>query len=96
MYGYELCNRTTTSIEFKEKDIEGELTEKFELLCVIPFKSESRKMRVIVKTNENKIFLLSKGAESEICKLVSENESQWLSYNTTAISKIGLRTLGFC
>jgi len=37
-----------------------------------------------------------KGAESEIFKLVSENESQWLLYNSLNISKLGLRSLAFC
>ena len=47
---------------------------KFQILNVIEFTSARKRMSVIVRTPENKIFLLTKGADTIIYKLLDEDK----------------------
>lgn len=62
-------------IVFEERDAEGNIvilnknrgsTEKFELLNIIEFSSARKRMSVVVRTNEDKILCITKGADSVI------------------------------
>jgi len=69
----------------------------YEELVSVPFRSETKRMRNVIKTQYNdKYILMIKGAESEIVKLLKdENEKNWLLYKSKDLSKRGLRTLAF-
>lgn len=55
-------------------------------------------MRIfLIDTNDkSKVYLFVKGADSEISKLITENQRQFLIHKCKELSKGGLRTLSFC
>jgi len=94
--GFFMQERKLNEITIKDETCNGNLV-KFEILCVVPFRSETKKMRIIIRVvPKGNIVLMVKGAESELTKLLTNNESQWLIYKSKEISKRGLRTLAFC
>jgi magnesium-transporting ATPase (P-type) len=54
----------------------GENEENFEILEVLEFSSERKKMSIIVKDKEGKVFLFTKGADSAILPTTSEDSKQ--------------------
>jgi phospholipid-transporting ATPase len=73
----------------------GNMELKYKLLDVIEFTSARKKMSVIVKTPDNKIIIMCKGADSFIQPLLannSENVDRTLKY-LEEYAKEGLRTL---
>jgi len=93
--GYIMYNRKNDLIMFQDSNLNNRY-DRFDILTCVPFRSETKKMRIFIKDSNDQIILMIKGAESEICKLVNNNESQWLNYKTKELSKKGLRTLAFC
>ena len=68
-------------IVFKDRDDQSNmhifnkhtnLTEKWELLNVIEFTSARKRMSVIVKSPEDKIIIMTKGADSHIVERLAE------------------------
>jgi len=91
-----MFDRKLNEISIKDKT-NGDSIVNWQILCVVPFRSETKKMRIIIRMlPKGNLVLMVKGAESEITKLLSNNESQWLIYKSKEISKRGLRTLAFC
>jgi len=93
--GYFMFNRKNDQLIFQDNNYDSKI-DRYTILTCVPFRSETKKMRIFIKDDNDQIILMVKGAESEICKLVNNNESQWLNYKTKELSKKGLRTLAFC
>ncbi|KAL0372561.1 UNVERIFIED_CONTAM: putative phospholipid-transporting ATPase 9 [Sesamum calycinum] len=64
--GFEFFKRTQTSVYVKELDpVSGKFIERsYKLLNVLEFNSSRKRMSVIVRDEEGKLLLLSKGADS--------------------------------
>ena len=87
---------------FKERDADNNLVcdtwdgeRKYKLLNLIEFDSTRKRMTVVVRTPENRILVITKGADSIIEKRLKAN-SKYLSQTQTymdAYAKEGLRTL---
>mmetsp|Transcript_105749 Transcript_105749/g.227940 ORF Transcript_105749/g.227940 Transcript_105749/m.227940 type:complete len:107 (+) Transcript_105749:14-334(+) len=91
-----MFDRKLNEIVIKDQ-CNNDMIVKWEILTTVPFRSETKKMRIVVRNMQtNQLVLMVKGAESECAKLVNENEAQWLIYKSKEISKRGLRTLTFC
>ena len=91
--GYKLIE---TSLNSKTIRINGE-NFKYEVLQVLGFSSERKRMSIIVKY-QNEIILYTKGADSEISKRLSQKSLKNENYNIISnglidFSKRGLRTL---
>ena len=76
------------------KDKNGNETQ-YKILNILEYTSERKKMSVIVECPDKKIRLFSKGADSVISELITENESLIEKTNNHLIkfAKKGLRTL---
>ncbi|ELP90095.1 cation-transporting ATPase, putative [Entamoeba invadens IP1] len=72
-------------------DVEGR-EERFEILNMFPFSSSTKRMGVIVKSDEG-IVLYMKGADSIMAQLIDNIE--WLGEECGNLAKDGLRTLVF-
>lgn len=69
---------------------------KYELLNVIEFTSARKRMSIIVKTPENKILLMTKGADSHIIPRLAPGQEDLIEKTNEFLqeySKDGLRTL---
>ncbi|KAK8537546.1 hypothetical protein V6N13_096633 [Hibiscus sabdariffa] len=73
--GFEFHNRTQTSISLHELDpISGRTVDRsYKLLNVIEFNSTRKRMSVIVRDEEGKILLLSKGADSVMFEMLAKS-----------------------
>ncbi|BFU18901.1 phospholipid-transporting P-type ATPase, putative [Entamoeba histolytica HM-1:IMSS-B] len=66
----------------------------YEILNVFPFSSSTKRMGIIVRNNkDNEIYLLMKGADNVMSKIIKDNE--WLSEECNNLAREGLRTLVF-
>ncbi|KAJ8774916.1 hypothetical protein K2173_019920 [Erythroxylum novogranatense] len=96
--GFELFERTQTSISLHELDpVTGNKTDRlYKLLQVLEFSSPRKRMSVIVRSIENKLLLLSKGADSVMFERLSK-DGQNLEAKTREhikrYAEAGLRTL---
>eukprot|EP00298_Acanthocystis_sp_HF-20_P017871 c21850_g3_i7.p1 GENE.c21850_g3_i7~~c21850_g3_i7.p1 ORF type:complete len:785 (+),score=338.89 c21850_g3_i7:40-2355(+) len=98
--GYKLIQRTATTASVLITDLENKnepVENIFEVLRVLEFTSERKRMSVILKTPQNKILLLTKGADTEIQKRLSPNSNKLLMEKTAEhlveYACDGLRTL---
>ncbi|GLT91721.1 hypothetical protein SLE2022_095950 [Rubroshorea leprosula] len=95
--GFEFYKRTQTSISVKELDlVSGRKVERlYKLLNVLEFNSTRKRMSVIVKDEEGKLLILSKGADSVMFERLAEGgefeENTMKHMNEYADA--GLRTL---
>ncbi|KAK8657651.1 hypothetical protein V6N13_035880 [Hibiscus sabdariffa] len=73
--GFEFHNRTQTSISLHELDPISRRTvdRSYKLLNVIEFNSTRKRMSVIVRDEEGKILLLSKGADSVMFEMLAKS-----------------------
>ncbi|XP_073949125.1 phospholipid-transporting ATPase IF-like [Choristoneura fumiferana] len=72
----------------------GDHTEMFERLQIIEFTSERKRMSVIVKDKDGKIWLFCKGAESSVFPLCrNANLIEQTNQNINTFANKGLRTL---
>ncbi|EAL66682.1 P-type ATPase [Dictyostelium discoideum AX4] len=91
-FGFEFIHKTTKAVYLKKNGVED---LKFELLNVLDFSSERKRMSVIVKTPTGRIMLYCKGADSVIFDKLAPNQPN----ADTSITHIqdfgyqGLRTL---
>ncbi|KAM0678624.1 putative aminophospholipid-translocase [Binucleata daphniae] len=85
--GIKLIQRSSTKMTLR--DFEKEI--KFEILCIFPFTSDSKRMGIIVKNEMNEISFYMKGADVVMKNIVKS--SDWLSEETDNMAREGLRTL---
>ncbi|KAK7858536.1 putative phospholipid-transporting atpase 9, partial [Quercus suber] len=73
--GFEFYERTQTSISLHELDpISGRKVERsYKLLNVLEFSSSRKRMSVILRSEEGKLLLLSKGADSVMFERLAKN-----------------------
>ncbi|KAL1812312.1 hypothetical protein ACET3Z_022377 [Daucus carota] len=96
--GFEFYERTQTRLFLHELDPLNRrmVNRSYELLHVLEFSSARKRMSVIVKTEDNKLMLLSKGADSIIFGRLSD-EGRGFEAETkehiSQYSEAGLRTL---
>ena len=89
--GFELLERKTNTIKIKTP---GDFIEEYEILFNFPFRSETKRMGIILrnlKTKELTFFL--KGADGVMQNKVSLNEKVFIEEEAGDLSKDGLRTL---
>ncbi|KAM0786967.1 hypothetical protein ACM66B_002385 [Microbotryomycetes sp. NB124-2] len=91
--GFAFLNRTTYEIEL---NVMGE-TEKYVPLRTLAFNSSRKRMSTIVRTPDNRILLICKGADSVIYQRLAADHDQELMQSTTRhledFANAGLRTL---
>ncbi|XP_057455150.1 probable phospholipid-transporting ATPase 4 isoform X2 [Lotus japonicus] len=97
-FGFEFCKRTQSSIFVRERVSESEqvVEREYKLLNLLDFTSKRKRMSVIVRDEEGKIFLLCKGADSIIFDRLSKNGKMYLEPTTRHLNdygEAGLRTL---
>lgn len=68
--GYKLKSRTTDRVEV---DIDG-FTHTFDVLATLEFNSDRKRMSIIVRTPENRVMLMCKGADSIILKRLAPGD----------------------
>ncbi|KAG7563826.1 P-type ATPase A domain superfamily [Arabidopsis suecica] len=96
--GFEFFSRSQTSISLHEIDhMTGEKVDRvYELLHVLEFSSSRKRMSVIVRNPENRLLLLSKGADSVMFERLAKHGRQNERETKEHIKKYaeaGLRTL---
>ena len=100
-YGVKFVERTNGNIITIKNLNEGDRLEKYQLLNVIEFTSERKRMTVVVKSPTGQIKVMCKGADSIIMPLLAQTaENQRLKELTLGhlyeYAKVGLRTLMIC
>ncbi|GMI99964.1 Aminophospholipid ATPase 9 [Hibiscus trionum] len=96
--GFEFHNRTQTSISLHELDpVSGRTVDRsYKLLNVIEFNSTRKRMSVIVRDEEGKILLLSKGADSVMFEMLAKSGREFeedTREHMNEYADAGLRTL---
>ncbi|CAJ1944306.1 unnamed protein product [Sphenostylis stenocarpa] len=96
--GFEFYERTHTNISLRELDpITGLKTQRsYKLLNILEFSSARKRMSVIVRDEEGKLLLLSKGADSVMFERIAKNGREFEEMTKQHISEYadsGLRTL---
>ncbi|KAG2261346.1 hypothetical protein Bca52824_068425 [Brassica carinata] len=96
--GFEFFARSQTNISLHEIDhMTGEKVDRvYELLHVLEFSSSRKRMSVIVRNPENRILLLSKGADSVMFERLAKHGRQFERETKEHIKRYaeaGLRTL---
>uniref|UniRef100_A0A0E0AUX3 Phospholipid-transporting ATPase n=1 Tax=Oryza glumipatula TaxID=40148 RepID=A0A0E0AUX3_9ORYZ len=97
--GFEFYHRSQTSISVHEYDpVFGRKVDRtYKLLNTLEFSSARKRMSVIVRTEEGRLFLFCKGADSVILERLSKDNSKACLTNTKChideYSEAGLRTL---
>lgn len=72
----------------------GSFTERYERLQIIEFTSERKRMSVVIKDKDDKIWLFCKGAESSILPLCKDDDLIGITdRDINKFAKEGLRTL---
>ncbi|KAM0873580.1 hypothetical protein ACQ4PT_037982 [Festuca glaucescens] len=96
--GFTFYQRTQAGVSLHELDpLSGQQVDRFyKVLHVLEFNSTRKRMSVIVKDEEGKIFLFSKGADSIMFERLSSSESSYRESTQKHINEYadaGLRTL---
>ncbi|KAM7268641.1 hypothetical protein ACFE04_010807 [Oxalis oulophora] len=96
--GFEFYERTQTSISLIEFDhVSGtKIKRSYELLNIIEFSSSRKRMSVIVRNEDGKILLLSKGADSVMFEKLAKDGREFADQTKDHINEYadaGLRTL---
>ncbi|CAF2090058.1 probable phospholipid-transporting ATPase 8 [Brassica rapa] len=96
--GFEFFARSQTHISLHEIDhVSGEKVDRvYELLHVLEFSSSRKRMSVIVRNPENRLLLLSKGADSVMFERLAKHGRQFERETKEHIKRYaeaGLRTL---
>ncbi|KAI3932909.1 hypothetical protein MKW92_026175 [Papaver armeniacum] len=96
--GFEFCKRTQTSISLHEIDpLSGKKVERsYNLLNFLEFNSTRKRMSVVVRDEEGKLLLLSKGADSVMLERLSKVGREFEEQTTEHMNEYadaGLRTL---
>ncbi|KAK3041310.1 hypothetical protein RJ639_001412 [Escallonia herrerae] len=96
--GFEFYKRTQTSVSLNELDpVSRKFIERtYDLLNVIEFNSSRKRMSVIVRNEEGKLLLLSKGADSVMFERLAINGREFEEETREHVNEYadaGLRTL---
>ncbi|KAJ1394716.1 P-type ATPase [Sesbania bispinosa] len=96
--GFEFYERTHTNISLRESDpSSGQKIERsYKLLNILEFSSARKRMSVIVRDEEGKLLLLSKGADSVMFERLAKNGREFEEKTKEHIGEYadsGLRTL---
>ncbi|XP_010940030.1 putative phospholipid-transporting ATPase 9 [Elaeis guineensis] len=96
--GFEFCERTQTSISVHELNpMSGKIVERsYKLLNILEFNSSRKRMSVIVRDEEGKLLLLSKGADSVMFERLAKNRMDFEEKTKEHVNEYadaGLRTL---
>ncbi|KAH7416452.1 hypothetical protein KP509_14G092100 [Ceratopteris richardii] len=96
--GFEFSKRTQSSLVVKEFDLASgrKVARTYELLDLLEFSSARKRMSVVVKDEENNIFLFCKGADSVIFERLGKNGKEYEEATKAHLSKYadaGFRTL---
>ncbi|KAL6864919.1 hypothetical protein ACP4OV_016070 [Aristida adscensionis] len=96
--GFTFYQRTQTGVSLHELDpLSGKQVDRtYKILHVLEFNSARKRMSVVVKDEEGKIFLFSKGADSIMFERLSSSESAYRQVTQEHINEYadaGLRTL---
>ncbi|XP_065880179.1 putative phospholipid-transporting ATPase 9 [Euphorbia lathyris] len=96
--GFEFYKRTQTNVVIREFDVEsGRRVERsYTLLNVLEFNSTRKRMSVIVRTEEGKLLLLCKGADSIMFERIALNGKEFEENTRKHVNDYadaGLRTL---
>ncbi|XP_010554248.1 PREDICTED: phospholipid-transporting ATPase 10-like [Tarenaya hassleriana] len=96
--GFEFFKRNQTSISVRELDLtSGQKVERvYSLLNILEFNSTRKRMSVIVRDEDGKLFLLSKGADSVMFKRLAKEGQQFEAKTREHVNEYadaGLRTL---
>lgn len=83
-------NNEIESNKLKEEKKEDFLDKNYEILEIFPFSSETKRMGIIVKSDDKYSFFL-KGADVIMKRFVKAND--WLDEETGNLASLGLRTL---
>ncbi|KAK9093590.1 hypothetical protein Syun_028501 [Stephania yunnanensis] len=99
-FGFTFFRRTQSLLLLKEFDTSSlvEVEREYKLLNLLEFSSARMRMSVIVRDENNEIFLLCKGADSIIYSRLAENGKHYQQATTAHLSDYaedGLRTLVF-
>ncbi|KAJ4842107.1 hypothetical protein Tsubulata_028801 [Turnera subulata] len=99
-FGFQFCRRTQSTMLLKEFDPSSgkEVKREYELLNLLEFNSSRKRMSVIVKNEDGKIYLLCKGADSIIFDRLGNNGRIYQEATTLHLSDYaqdGFRTLAF-
>ncbi|GMS92729.1 hypothetical protein PENTCL1PPCAC_14904, partial [Pristionchus entomophagus] len=92
-FGFVFCSRSPNSITIKDNGREYT----YEVLCILDFNNDRKRMSVILRTPEGKIKLYCKGADTMIMARLSPRTSSILrdstNYHMDEFAGVGLRTL---
>ncbi|KFK43585.1 hypothetical protein AALP_AA1G145400 [Arabis alpina] len=96
--GFEFFNRTQNGISFRELDLAtGQKVERvYRLLNVLEFNSARKRMSVIVRDEDGKLLLLSKGADNVMFERLAKNGRKFEEKTREHVNDYadaGLRTL---
>lgn len=96
--GFEFFKRTQTSVSVHELDLESgkRIERSYKILNVLEFNSTRKRMSVIVKDEDGKILLLSKGADSIMFDRLGKNGRRFEQETREHVNEYadaGLRTL---
>jgi phospholipid-translocating P-type ATPase (flippase) len=89
IFGYEMIKRTNLAITLNIRNIE----KKFNILAVLPFNSDRKRMSIIIEDEDNNIILYTKGADNKMLKVITKNCSSNTNNILDQFSVDGLRTL---
>ncbi|CAN0870411.1 Putative phospholipid-transporting ATPase 9 [Linum grandiflorum] len=97
-FGFEFYKRTQTSISVRELDmqLQKKVEREYTLLNILEFNSTRKRMSVIVKDEEGKIQLLSKGADSVMFERLAQGGREFEGDTRKHVNQYadaGLRTL---
>ena len=71
-------------------------SEKVEVILKFGFTSARKRMSVVVRDQNGDIYLITKGADDQMRKMISEPFSQQLEHNLQIFADQGLRCLAIC
>ncbi|KAE9602245.1 hypothetical protein Lal_00049558 [Lupinus albus] len=96
--GFEFYERTHSTTSFRELDLKSakKAQRSYKLLNILEFSSARKRMSVIVRDEEGKLLLLSKGADSVMFERLAKNGREFEEKTKQHISEYadsGLRTL---
>jgi phospholipid-translocating ATPase len=88
LVGLHLVHRDRHTMQLKTA--EGDIL-KYNILKVFPFTSESKRMGIVVRTEDGEIWFFMKGADTVMQNLVVAND--WMEEECANMAREGLRTL---
>ncbi|CAO2830070.1 unnamed protein product [Amaranthus hypochondriacus] len=96
--GFEFYKRTQTAVSLLELDPDsGQIIDReYKILSILEFNSTRKRMSVIVETEDGKMFLLCKGADSVIFPLLAKHGYEFEAQTSDHVNEYadaGLRTL---